>query len=95
MGILDGLMYKVKSDLEWKAGQEVSTAVAKGATGVLKKGDNKAAVGKCPKCKANVEPGIKFCHNCGAKLTLTCEKCVVDYPIGTKFCTRCGAKLKE
>ena len=94
MGILDGLIYKVKSDLEWKAGQEVSTAVAKGATSVVRK-DDKAAAGKCPKCKAKVEPGLRFCPNCGAKLMLTCEKCTIDYPVGTKFCTKCGTALKE
>ncbi|MFA5108902.1 MAG: zinc ribbon domain-containing protein [Candidatus Micrarchaeia archaeon] len=97
MGILDGLANKVKSDLEWKAGQEISTGVAKGASKVLNKdGSSSGDKSKCPKCKKPItESGLKFCPECGAKLTLTCKKCAVDYPVGTKFCTKCGTALKD
>lgn len=95
MGILDGLANKVKSDLEWKAGQEISTQVSKKASGILNKnsGPDKS---KCPKCKKPItESGLRFCPECGAKLILTCKKCNVDFAVGTKFCTKCGTALKE
>lgn len=88
MGIFD----RVKSDLEWKAGQEVSSTIFKGASKLFKKGEK---VNKCPKCKKPItESGLKFCSSCGAKLMVTCQKCVKDFPVGTKFCDQCGEVLK-
>lgn len=52
---------------------------------------------KCPKCNADVQEGIKFCPNCGSKLTapgmMPCPKCNADVKVGAKFCPSCGAKL--
>ncbi|SHJ48335.1 Membrane protease subunit, stomatin/prohibitin family, contains C-terminal Zn-ribbon domain [Hathewaya proteolytica DSM 3090] len=43
----------------------------------------------CSKCHANVEPGAKFCPNCGNKIE---EKPMIA--AGSKFCTNCGAKVE-
>jgi len=93
MGMLDGIIHKVKDDLEWKAGQEISSGIARGAKNVISKGEVDQS--KCPKCKKKItESGLKFCPNCGAKLVVTCTKCSVEFPAGTKFCTKCGDALK-
>lgn len=92
MGILDNVMGRVKSDLEYKAGSEISSKLSKKAGDLLDK--EKAMAGKCPKCKKPVQSGVKFCPHCGEKLFVTCPKCNVDYPAGTKFCTQCGGGLK-
>lgn len=95
MGILDSLAGKVKSDLEWKAGQTISDTVVKGAGKVLGKGGSQAApTNSCPKCKKAIpEPRPKFCPSCGAALIVSCKKCGAEYPSGTNFCTGCGTKL--
>ena len=43
---------------------------------------------ECPKCGSPVQPGIKFCESCGAKI----ESQPVCTPLipGTKFCESCG-----
>jgi membrane protease subunit (stomatin/prohibitin family) len=92
MSILDNVFNRVKSDLEYRAGSEISSKVSKKAGEVLDK--DKANVGKCPKCKKPVQSGLKFCTNCGAKLVLSCAKCSIDYPVGTKFCAQCGEAVK-
>jgi len=93
MGMLDGFIHKVEDDLEWKAGQEISTGIASGAKRILSK--DEANKNKCPKCKKKItESGLKFCPNCGAKLIVTCQACGIEFPAGTKFCTTCGAALK-
>jgi membrane protease subunit (stomatin/prohibitin family) len=51
---------------------------------------------QCPKCKANVPAGTKFCPNCGEKMGvagISCPKCKADMPTGTKFCPNCGQKM--
>jgi ribosomal protein L40E len=58
-------------------------------------------VTSCPKCYADVEPGLKFCTECGTKITRTvssdvvtsCPKCYADVEPGLKFCTECGTSL--
>lgn len=92
MGIIGDIANRVKSDLTWKAGQEVSGGITSGASKLFKKGDKGA--NKCPKCKKPIAEGLKFCTECGAKLTKTCEKCKADFPINTKFCPQCGGPLK-
>lgn len=94
MGMFDGLIHKVKNNLERKAGQEISSRIVNGAKSVISK--EKANKRKCPKCKKKItESGLKFCPNCGAKLVVTCAKCNVEFPQGTKFCTTCGTALKN
>jgi len=96
MGILDGITSKVKSDIEWKAGQTITDTVVKGASKVMKRdgGAPSSAAGACPKCKKAIpEPRPKFCPGCGAPLIVSCTKCNAEYPVGTNFCTGCGTKL--
>lgn len=94
MGIFDGVLGKVKSDLEWKAGQAISDTVVKGASKAVKKDGPGGAANACTKCKKPLpDPRPKFCPNCGFLLTVTCSKCNAEYPTGTNFCTGCGTKL--
>ncbi|MBN2517909.1 MAG: zinc ribbon domain-containing protein [Candidatus Altiarchaeota archaeon] len=87
MGIFDNVANRVKSDMEYKASGGIVKGIEGGIKDRTKKGD------KCPSCKKPVEPGLKFCSNCGAKLTVTCPKCSKEYPVGTKFCSSCGSTL--
>jgi len=52
---------------------------------------------KCPKCNADVQEGVKFCPNCGGKITapgmMSCPKCNAEMKMGSKFCPGCGEKL--
>ena len=44
----------------------------------------------CPECGSSNESGIKFCGNCGAKLTKFCRACNSEIQVDKKFCTNCG-----
>src|SRR5687767_13570342 len=48
---------------------------------------------KCPHCKFDSLPGMKFCGQCGAKLSPRCPRCGTENPPGFKFCGECGASL--
>lgn len=48
----------------------------------------------CPNCNAPVQPGVKFCPNCGkstAQQKVPCVKCNGEIAPGSKFCPECGA----
>jgi len=91
MGMFDSIVGRVQSDLTYKAGSEITSAI----TGAAKKGAGRDATPKCPKCKKPLQDvSVAFCPECGAKLHVICEKCTKEYPVGTKFCTQCGEKLK-
>ncbi|MBR1760873.1 MAG: zinc ribbon domain-containing protein [Schwartzia sp.] len=48
----------------------------------------------CKSCGAKLQPGSRFCENCGAKITLRfCENCGARLPEGAKFCENCGTKV--
>jgi predicted RNA-binding Zn-ribbon protein involved in translation (DUF1610 family) len=95
MGFLDDIVNKVKNEVSWKVGQEVSSGISKASSKIFEKKSPEAKIPKCPKCgKEITDPTLKFCPECGAKLLVTCPKCNIDYPIGTKFCTQCGEALK-
>lgn len=49
----------------------------------------------CPKCSAPVADGLKFCGNCGEKISnsIICPSCNHENPENTKFCGNCGQKL--
>lgn len=49
----------------------------------------------CPKCSAPIADGLKFCGNCGEKISsgIICPSCQYENKIGTKFCGNCGQKL--
>jgi len=48
---------------------------------------------KCPKCQTANPEDKKFCHDCGAKLSLTCPQCNSEIIPGSKFCGDCGHNL--
>ena len=48
---------------------------------------------KCPSCGAINSVGMKFCSECGNKLTNTCPKCGENVQYGKKFCPHCGASM--
>lgn len=49
----------------------------------------------CPRCSAVLENGMKFCGNCGAKISrsIICPQCGAQNDEKMKFCTQCGVKL--
>jgi class 3 adenylate cyclase/tetratricopeptide (TPR) repeat protein len=47
----------------------------------------------CPSCQAQVQPGAKFCPECGARLALSCASCGAQHAPGQRFCSECGAPL--
>jgi len=55
----------------------------------------------CPACGTQNEAGVKFCRECGAKLTAEqtaerlCPQCGAAVREGKKFCTECGCKMEE
>lgn len=52
---------------------------------------------KCAKCGAELEDGVLFCRECGAKVELPrkrfCRECGAPLADGVKFCSECGAKI--
>ncbi|HYO12895.1 MAG TPA: adenylate/guanylate cyclase domain-containing protein, partial [Thermoanaerobaculia bacterium] len=49
---------------------------------------------KCPQCQFESPPGMKFCGQCGAKLSVPpCPQCGAENPPGFKFCGECGSPL--
>ena len=48
---------------------------------------------KCSKCQFENPDGIKFCNECGQKLTLVCPACKAVNQPGSKFCGECGHSL--
>jgi len=47
---------------------------------------------KCPACKFHNAAGIKFCGQCGQRLTIAC-RCGFQNQPGVKFCGECGLPL--
>ena len=92
MGFFKDVLNNVKSDMTWKARQEVSTGVNKGISKIMSRDKNNSD--KCPKCRKNIDASMKFCQSCGYKLRISCKKCNLDFPIGIKFCSECGGQLK-
>lgn len=47
---------------------------------------------KCPSCGVEVEAGVKFCCECGAKIPQSkeCPQCHAQLPLAAKFCGECG-----
>lgn len=50
---------------------------------------------KCPECQADNREKKKFCHECGARLSLLCPQCGAEILPRDKFCSECGQKLDE
>src|SRR3989442_1378871 len=48
---------------------------------------------RCPACRTENRPGVRFCEECGATLDVLCPACGAGVPTGKKFCGACGAPL--
>ena len=48
---------------------------------------------KCPSCQQENPPRLKFCGECGARLTQACPSCGAPRLPGQKFCGECGITL--
>ena len=48
---------------------------------------------QCPRCKADIPEGSKFCLQCGAALSECCPSCGKVTPASAKFCLECGHRL--
>ena len=46
---------------------------------------------QCPRCRAENRDGLRFCEDCGSRLTLTCSQCGGELAPGKRFCGSCGA----
>ncbi len=48
----------------------------------------------CPKCGAALQPGAKFCPECGTRLAQGrfCAECGATVAANAKFCPECGAR---
>ncbi|HEY8167917.1 MAG TPA: adenylate/guanylate cyclase domain-containing protein [Candidatus Limnocylindrales bacterium] len=46
---------------------------------------------RCATCQSEVQPGQKFCPECGTRLEGACTECGAILPPGAKFCAECGA----
>ena len=46
---------------------------------------------QCPRCRAENRDGLRFCEDCGRRLTLACSQCGGELAPGKRFCGSCGA----
>ena len=49
----------------------------------------------CPQCRHENPPSMKFCGECGARLSAACSACGASNPPTQKFCGECGAPLTQ
>jgi class 3 adenylate cyclase/tetratricopeptide (TPR) repeat protein len=45
----------------------------------------------CPRCHAENRASLRFCEDCGSRLTLACSQCGGELAPGKRFCGSCGA----
>jgi class 3 adenylate cyclase len=48
---------------------------------------------QCPRCHTQNRDGLKFCEDCGARLSVTCSQCGAEITPGKRFCGSCGAPV--
>src|SRR5262245_2028712 len=46
----------------------------------------------CPRCQTQNRESVRFCQECGARLTVRCLKCGAALGPSTKFCSACGTR---
>src|SRR5215470_8395814 len=49
---------------------------------------------ECPRCHAQTREGLRFCEDCGSRLTLSCSQCGAELGPGKRFCGSCGASVE-
>ena len=49
----------------------------------------------CPRCHAANRDGLRFCEDCGSRLTLTCAQCGGELAPGKRFCGSCGTPTAD
>jgi RNA polymerase subunit RPABC4/transcription elongation factor Spt4 len=47
----------------------------------------------CPRCQAQLQPGLSFCPNCGSPMGPACPQCHRLTEAGWSHCGHCGAPL--
>ncbi|HWH24366.1 MAG TPA: adenylate/guanylate cyclase domain-containing protein, partial [Candidatus Limnocylindria bacterium] len=47
----------------------------------------------CPRCESAIQPGQKFCPECGLALAAVCPNCATPYEGSPRFCAECGTQL--
>ena len=47
----------------------------------------------CPNCAAEVQPGQRFCFNCGLALGRSCAECGAALVDDARFCGQCGTPV--
>jgi len=50
---------------------------------------------KCPECQHENPQGVKFCGECGSRLSAVCTECGAANTPDRKFCGECGAQLRR
>ena len=50
---------------------------------------------QCSKCGFENADSLKFCNDCGQKLTIVCPICQANNQPGSKFCGDCGHDLTQ
>jgi predicted amidophosphoribosyltransferase len=48
---------------------------------------------ECPRCHAENRDGLRFCEDCGNRLSLTCSQCGGELAPGKPFCGSCGTAV--
>ena len=48
---------------------------------------------RCPECGHEIAAEMKFCGECGARLTVMCRECGARNAPAQKFCGECGVRL--
>jgi hypothetical protein len=48
----------------------------------------------CPRCHAENRDGLRFCEDCGSRLTRACSQCGAELAPGKRFCGSCGTPAK-
>ena len=76
-------------------GVQMMTNAAKISQQTLQPSDQaEQLASECPKCKAKVPSGSKFCTQCGANLaSMACPSCGAAVSADSKFCNHCGKML--
>ena len=71
---------------------QLHAARSAGRKGRERSGRRRAATAMtCPRCHAENRDGLRFCEDCGSRLTLTCAQCGGELAPGKRFCGSCGS----